>query len=277
MMNRPGRSPRFFNARVAVVAALSFILFIVALRSFSAAEAGKTVYVATGAVNAGQRLEASLFTTKQVKGDFEDEVFVIGEEEFGDLVGQVIIGNLKAGDLLRESDVFAVIDPNSEDASLIDGTRLTSLLASADQRAVVLLDDATSTFAKAGDLLDVYGVLGSGDDAVITFCFTKPAIYVLPRSVPTESESNDWLPQGTAYILGNVSAAEAGQLISIQEKGSGGGIRIALARPDATAAEGSCANVFTPSGLLIDGVILNPDGTPLLPDPSSSPDETATP
>lgn len=276
MMNRPGRGPRFFNARVAVVAVLSFVIFIGTLSVYSAAAEGKLVYVANGPVNAGQRLEASLFETKQVKGDF-DKSFVIGEKEFDALVGQVLIGNLKAGDLLRDSDVFAVVDPNSKTASLIDGTRLTSLLASADQRAVILLDDATSTFAKSGDLLDIYGVLGNGDDATITFCFTKPAIYVLPRTIPAPSESSDWLPEGTAYVLGNVSATEAGQLISIQEKGSGGGIRIALARPDATAVSGSCAATFTPGGFIIDEVITNPDGSSTIPPPTPSPDATVAP
>jgi len=273
MMNRPGRGPRFFNARVAVVAALSFILFIVSLRLFSAAEAGNLVYVANGPVNAGQRIEASLFVATQVKGDFKD-AFVIGDEEFKKLVGSVVIGNLVAGDLLRDSDVFTVKEPWLSAADLTNGSRLSALLASKDLRAVVLLDDRSSTYAKAGDTLDIYGVLGSGDDAIVSFCFSKPAIYVLPRTIPNLPDADKWLPEGTAYVLGGVSAEEAGQLIAIQERGS---VRIAVARPDAEPITGSCSTRFSAEGYAIDGVITNPDGTPILPIPTPSPDATVAP
>lgn len=278
MMNRPGRGPRFFNARVAFVAALSFIIFIGSLSIFSAAAEGKLVYEAKGPVNAGQRLEEGMFTGIEVKGDFKD-TFVIGKEEFDDLIGSVLIGNLIAGDLLRDSDVFTVKEPGLSAADLTNGSRLSALLATKELRAVVLLDDQSSTYAKAGDVLDIYGVIGNGDDAVISFCFSKPAIYVLPRTIPNLPDADKWLPEGTAYVLGGVSAKEAGQLIAIQERGT---VRIALARPDADPEVGSCAARFAAEGYAIDGVITNPDGTQILPDgtpvsESPSPDETAAP
>jgi hypothetical protein len=273
MMNRPGRAPRFFNARVAVVAGLSLIIFFGCLSIFSAAAAGKLVYVANGPVNAGQRLEASLFTSKEVKGDF-DGAFVLGEKEFDAMVGSVVIGNLIAGDILRDSDVFVVKEPGLSAADLTNGSRLTALLAAKELRAVVLLDDQSSTYAKAGDLLDIYGVLGSGDDAIISFCFSKPAIYVLPRTIPNLPDADKWLPGGTAYVLGGVSAEEAGQLIAIQERGT---VRIALARPDADPLGGSCSTRFSAEGYAIDGVITNPDGTDATPTPTPSPDATVAP
>jgi hypothetical protein len=273
MMNRPGRGPRFFNARVAVVAALSFIIFIGTLSVYSAAAAGKLVYIANGPVNAGQRLEASLFDVTQVKGDFED-AFVIGQKEFDELVGSVVIGNLVAGDMLRNSDVFTVTEAGLGEANLTDGSRLSALLATKELRAVVLLDDQSSTYAKAGDTLDIYGVLGSGDDAIVSFCFSKPAIYVLPRTIPNLPDADKWLPEGTAYVLGGVTAEEAGQLITIQERGT---VRIAVARPDADPVTGSCSTRFSAEGYAIDGVITNPDGTPILPIPTPSPDATVAP
>ena len=274
MMNRPGRAPRFFNARVAVVAGLSLVIFFGMLSWGATTDAKKLVYIAKAPINAGAPLEESLFTPTEVQGGFDDS-FVIGKEELSKMIGQVMIGNLITGDFLRNSDVFVPTDPELSAADLSNGSRLTALLAAKELRAVVLLDDQSSTYAKSGDLLDIYGVLGNGEDAIISFCFSKRAIYVLPRTIPNLLDADKWLPGGTAYVLGGVSAEEAGQLIAIQERGT---VRIALARPDAAPLGGSCSARFSAEGYgSIDGVITNPDGTNATPSPTPSPDATAAP
>jgi hypothetical protein len=241
MMNtRPTRGPRLFNARVALVAILSLVAFGGSFAILSPVASGSTMYVAKQDLQAGDLVAADLFTQTQIKGDFS-KAFVIGAEEFNALTGKILLANLRKNDVLRKSDVFTAggaLDPSGG----LTG-RLTELLTSENQRVVVVMGDATTTFARPGDLLDIYGVLGSDVDAQVTFCFSKKILYAVPRTIPTGADAQDYNPEGTAFVV-DLDATEASYLITAQERGH---IRVALGSPAGKTVAGSCGTLYAPS------------------------------
>ena len=242
MMNtRPTRGPRLFNARVALVAILSLVAFGGSFAILSPVASGSTLYVAAKPLSAGDLVDATMFRATQIKGDFGG-AFVIGADEFNGLTGKILLANLNEGDVLRDSDVFAAggtLDPSGN----LTG-RLTELLGGEDRRVVVVMGDATTTFARPGDLLDIYGVLGSDVDAQVTFCFSKKILYTVPRTIPTGADAQDFTPEGTAFVV-DLDTTEASYLITAQERGH---IRVALGSPAGKTVAGSCGTVFAPSG-----------------------------
>ena len=243
----------------------------------------------------------------------------IGTDQINNFVGRMLVNNIFPGDVLSQSDFFV---PRDAASCAADGTALTlasptpapgasaapsaapskggtsqafayrlSDLLCSNRRAIVLSADPTASFARPGDLVDVYLVQGNrGDSGTVQVVrmMTRRLLFVVQKIVPNDPTAlNNFTPSGTIYVL-DLSAQDVSDILWAQRDGD---VRIAMARPDECAYNSgtSCSTgpVYTNSttfqGTYIDttpapGASAAPGGGPLSPpSPAPSAEPSATP
>lgn len=223
MAKPTGRGIRGLNIRLVggmmsmtALVALTFIWFL------SGNGTAYTAITATRTIPAGATFLETDYVAVILK-DVPEGSMLITEADAATFIGRVATSEIFAGALLQQSNFYK---PAADQLPPLDpgkyATRFTEVLTG-DQRAVALIGDPTSTYARPGDHVDVYFV---GEFAVHKM-FTKTIIYTVPRVDPANSESQDALPIGTAIVL-DLTSQEAQDLIFA---GKNGEIRIALAAP----------------------------------------------
>jgi hypothetical protein len=281
MMNaRPARGPRLFNSRLAVVVILFLVTAGGIFMTLAPQARGTDFYaLAEGrTLEAGASIVRTDFVTVTLPGDSDIESFVT-DSELDTLLARepILLNSLAAGDYLRESDIFTpALDEEGNPLPGYETGRLTSLLKG-NNRIVSIAGDPTTTFAKAGDRLDIYQVTGGGAFVEVNLCFSKKILYVVPRVIPSGSEANGYTPSGTSFILdlgedpsGLTPDQLAAALIKLQESGK---IRVALGSPSSAPAVGSCSGLFPvlPTDGVTDGTLTpSPLPSPVVPSPSPS-------
>ena len=259
MMNaRPGRGPRFFNGRLAVVGILFLIASVGSCSILAPSANGIDLYVVkegvtlqAGDIITRSDFEGARFVTDKIPGSSVAETFVDAKDVaafFANGNTVVLLNSLGSGDYLRVSDFYYTqLDEKGNPIGGYTADRITTLLKG-NNRIVSVNGDATTTFARAGDRLDIYQVSGGAGFTEVNLCFSKKILYVIPRIVPTGAEANGFIPNGTSFILdlgGDASGLTPDQLaaalIKLQESGK---IRVSLGSPASAPATGFCPDIF---------------------------------
>lgn len=278
--------PRLLNLRVIVLLMLSAIVFFGIFAVTGANRSAYEVLVASGYLAPGQKFTELAYSRVLFQGDplqsARGEVFLT-PENVAEFYGRVVVNGIYPGDPIRVSDFYrpacdeaAVAPSPSPDVELSDGTfvyRLTELLCEG-RRVVVIEGDPTSTFARAGDIVDLYLVDDVVDAGVqVTKLFTKRVIYVITRSIPVAGDpaTDQFNPRGTAFVL-DLTADEVGTLLGAQASGT---IRISIAPP--SALEESIVEP-TPTPTPVPSLPVTPTPVPSIPIvPTPTPLPTPTP
>lgn len=281
---------RLLNLRILVLLGLSTVVFIGILLVTGSGRNSYEVLVANGYLAPGQKFTELAYTRLLLSGDplssARGEVFLTPEnvEQF---YGRIVVNGVYPGDPIRTSDFYrpacdeaALATPVTPDASadpsgVAQGTfvyRLSELLCEG-RRIVVIDGDPTSTFVRAGDIVDLYLVEDVADGgALVTQLFTKRVIYVITRSIPVAGDpaTDQFSPRGTAFVL-DLTPDEVSRLLAAQANGT---IRVSIAAPNAIDSGGT---PVTPSpspsvpGLPEVSPTPSPLPTPVVPTPTPSP------
>jgi Flp pilus assembly protein CpaB len=242
---------RLVNLRVLVLLALSTIVFFGIFAVTGANRSAYEVLVASGYLAPGQKFTELAFTRALVQGDpltsSRGEVFLT-PETVSQYYGRIVVNGIYPGDPIRVSDFYRPAcdegltaaaptpspDPSAAPTDQPEADfvyRLTELLCEG-RRVVVIEGDPTSTFVRAGDIVDLYLVADGGESGTqVTRLFTKRVVYVITRSIPVAGDpaTDEFNPRGTAFVL-DLTPDEVAILLGAQADGS---IRVAIAPPGA--------------------------------------------
>lgn len=298
------RPRRLINMRLTILVGLMFVVGVSVFGVLSAAQPSYYyIHVASRYLTPGMPLTANDLELVEAQGNGPGRLSFWGDgagfidtyitpEQMTEILAQtpIMVNTRYPGDEVRLSDLYVpsavacasgVGSAAAPVPSLDPATpprfahRLTDLLCG-NQRAIVITGDATSTFARAGDLVDLYIVLTNDDSTVVKRLMTKRVIYVIDRLIPSDPyELDGYVPTGTTLIL-DFSAQDAQDLIYASTIGS---LRIGLASPlsddGTTVTEQSDAQRFVNTyGFQIPGLDILPE---VLPETSPTPSPTPSP
>lgn len=276
---------RLLNLRILVLLGLSTIVFFGIFAVTGANRSAYEVLVASGYLAPGQKFTELAFTRALISGDpltsARGEVFLT-PENVAEYYGRIVVNGVYPGDPIRVSDFYR---PACDEASAVivapdttptpttsEGTfvyRLTELLCEG-RRVVVIEGDPTSTFVRAGDVVDLYLVEDVADTgAQVTRLFTKRVIYVITRSIPVAGDpaTDQFNPRGTAFVL-DLTPDEVAVLLGAQANGT---IRVSIAPPSALEELSGPSVTPTPGPTPTPSVPGLPTPSPIIPTPTPTP------
>lgn len=294
-----------FNIRLIFAGLVVFLIAFGVFTVTQGAQKETIVYIATKPISAGNTLTQALFdaafTPVTIKGDIAGggalivrNADVTADGRCGGVIGRTLTNSLSTGSVLQYSDLYLPIgidgasaidagatasDPDAAKAAALNdpicasltSDRLSSILK-ANERAIVLFGDPSSTFVRPGDMVDVYYLSSDGG---VKLLFTKEVRYSFTTYVAGSNET----PAGTAFVLtfdGADAAAQIQDLVFAQRTGE---FRVAIVAPGSigttTDSETTYQSFADTWQVTIGGAVPNP--LPVDPNASPSPSPSVDP
>lgn len=220
------RGSRTVNIRLI----LAFIIAAIVAGGFFYLRAPQPVVVLMAAttIEAGQPLTEADFVPVDFEAkDLPDTLLQPGDEV--EFLGKVATTTIHAGSLLQRSDFY--VRPLSDEPLAVGESPVLSTswsqLLGPDDHAVAIQGDPTTSFVRAGDVVDlfyVYENVEEGGGVIVQQLFTRRVLFAIPTPLATADGGS---ATGTVVVI-RTNAKEAQDLIFAQQTGE---LRVAVAAP----------------------------------------------